>query len=116
MKKDTIFAGRCSACWERLGAYLFESRTAATSAFSAADESLSERHLCQRHSRKRSAAAAKTSTSIPKFSGTVKQILVAEGQEVKSGQLSLLLIDDSIQRATVEQLQSQAAGSLHAPG
>ena len=43
----------------------------------------------------------------PEVSGTVKQILVAEGQEVKKGTL-LLLIDDSIQRATVEQLQSQA--------
>lgn len=43
----------------------------------------------------------------PEVSGTVKQIFVAEGQEVKQGAL-LLLIDDSIQRATVEQLQSQA--------
>jgi HlyD family secretion protein len=43
----------------------------------------------------------------PEVSGTVKQILVAEGQEVKQGAI-LLQIDDSIQRATVEQLQSQA--------
>ena len=43
----------------------------------------------------------------PEVSGTVKQILVAEGQEVKQGTV-LLLIDDSIQRATAEQLQSQA--------
>jgi len=43
----------------------------------------------------------------PEVSGTVKQILVAEGQEVKQGTV-LLVIDDSIQRATVEQLQSQA--------
>ena len=43
----------------------------------------------------------------PEVSGTVKHILVAEGQEVRKGDL-LLLIDDSIQRATVEQLQSQA--------
>lgn len=43
----------------------------------------------------------------PEVSGTVKQILVAEGQEVKKG-TTLLLIDESIQRATVEQLQSQA--------
>ena len=43
----------------------------------------------------------------PEVSGTVKQILVAEGQEVKKGTL-LLLIDDSIQKATVEQLESQA--------
>ena len=45
------------------------------------------------------------------MSGTVKQILVAEGQEVKAG-TPLLLIDDSIQRATVEQLQSQAEAAL----
>ncbi|HTW68098.1 MAG TPA: biotin/lipoyl-binding protein, partial [Bryobacteraceae bacterium] len=43
----------------------------------------------------------------PEVSGTVKQIPVNEGQEVKKGTV-LLLIDDSIQRATVEQLQSQA--------
>jgi len=43
----------------------------------------------------------------PEVPGTVKQILVAEGQEVKKGTI-LLSIDDSIQRATVEQLESQA--------
>jgi HlyD family secretion protein len=43
----------------------------------------------------------------PEVLGTVKQILVAEGQEVKKGTV-LLLIDDSIQRATAEQLESQA--------
>ncbi len=43
----------------------------------------------------------------PEVSGTVKQILVAEGREVKNGAV-LLLIDDSIQKATTEQLQSQA--------
>jgi HlyD family secretion protein len=43
----------------------------------------------------------------PEVPGTVKQILVAEGQEVKRGTV-LLVIDDSVQRATVEQLQSQA--------
>ena len=43
----------------------------------------------------------------PEVAGTVKQIPVSEGQEVKKGQI-LLVIDDSIQRATVEQLQSQA--------
>jgi HlyD family secretion protein len=42
----------------------------------------------------------------PEVSGTVKQILVKEGQEVQKGDL-LLVIDDSIQRATVEQLESQ---------
>lgn len=47
----------------------------------------------------------------PEVSGTVKQILVAEGQEVKRGTV-LLLIDDSIQKATVEQLQSQAQAAL----
>ena len=43
----------------------------------------------------------------PEVLGTVRQILVKEGQEVKNGTV-LLVIDDSIQRATVEQLQSQA--------
>jgi len=43
----------------------------------------------------------------PEVSGTVKQIPVAEGQTVKKGTI-LLVLDDSIQRATVEQLQSQA--------
>jgi len=42
--------------------------------------------------------------------GTVRQILVAEGQEVKKGAV-LLVLEDSIQRATVEQLQSQAQAS-----
>ena len=47
----------------------------------------------------------------PEVSGTVKQIFVAEGQEVKKGTL-LLLIDDSIERATVEQLQSQSQAAF----
>ena len=41
----------------------------------------------------------------------MKQILVAEGQEVKKGAV-LLVIDDSIQRATTEQLQSQAQAAF----
>lgn len=47
----------------------------------------------------------------PEVSGTVKQIFVAEGQQVRKG-APLLLIDDSIQRATVEQQQSQAQAAL----
>jgi HlyD family secretion protein len=43
----------------------------------------------------------------PEVAGTVKAILVAEGQPVRKGQ-ALLLVDDSIQRATVEQQESQA--------
>lgn len=43
----------------------------------------------------------------PEVPGTVKRILVTEGQEVRKG-TPLLLIDDSIQRATAEQQQSQA--------
>ena len=49
----------------------------------------------------------------PEVSGTVREILVKEGQEVHKGDL-LLQIDDSIQKATVEQLQSQALASLSA--
>ena len=47
----------------------------------------------------------------PEVSGTVKQIPVAEGQEVKKGTI-LLVLDDSIQRATAEQLQSQAQAAF----
>jgi HlyD family secretion protein len=47
----------------------------------------------------------------PEVSGTVKQILVAEGQEIRKGTV-LLLLDDSIQRATVEQLQSQTQAAF----
>ena len=47
----------------------------------------------------------------PEVAGTVKQILVAEGQAVHKGD-PLVLIDDSIQRATVEQQQSQAEAAL----
>ena len=43
----------------------------------------------------------------PEVPGTVKKILVTEGQQVKKGDV-LLQMDDSIQRATTEQLQSQA--------
>jgi HlyD family secretion protein len=46
----------------------------------------------------------------PEVAGTVKQILVSEGEQVKAGQ-PLLLIDDSIQRATAEQQGSQAAAA-----
>jgi HlyD family secretion protein len=43
----------------------------------------------------------------PEVAGTVKRILVAEGQVVRKG-MALLLIDDSIQRATVNQQLFQA--------
>src|ERR1035437_5396769 len=42
----------------------------------------------------------------PEVAGTVTRILVSEGQAVKKGTL-LLLIDDSVQKATAEQLRSQ---------
>lgn len=48
----------------------------------------------------------------PEVPGTVKEILVAEGQEVQKG-TPLLLIDDSIQRSTTEQ-QRLAAEAAHA--
>ena len=49
----------------------------------------------------------------PEVPGTVKVIPISEGQQVKKGAI-LLQLDDSIQKATVEQLlsQSQAALSL----
>lgn len=43
----------------------------------------------------------------PEVPGTITKILVSEGQAVKKGDV-LALLDDSIQRATTEQLQSQA--------
>ena len=43
----------------------------------------------------------------PEVAGTVKQILVAEGQKVEKG-TPLILIDDSIQRATSQQQRSAA--------
>ena len=47
----------------------------------------------------------------PEVAGTVKKILVAEGQVVHKGD-SLVQIDDSVQRATTEQLQSQAQAAM----
>lgn len=47
----------------------------------------------------------------PEVPGTVKQVLVSEGQVVHKGD-PLVLIDDSIQRATTEQLQSQAQAAM----
>ncbi len=46
----------------------------------------------------------------PEVPGTVKAILVSEGQEVRKG-TPLLLIDDSVQRATTEQQKSSAEAS-----
>lgn len=47
----------------------------------------------------------------PEVSGTVEKIAVREGQEVTKGTV-LLVIDDSIQRATTLQLQSQAEAAF----
>jgi HlyD family secretion protein len=47
----------------------------------------------------------------PEVSGTVTHILAQEGQTVKQG-TPLLLIDDSVQRATVEQQKAQAEAAL----
>ena len=46
----------------------------------------------------------------PEVGGTVREILVSEGQQVKAGQ-PLLRIDDSIQRAATEQQKSAAQAS-----
>jgi len=48
----------------------------------------------------------------PEVAGTVKEVLVKEGQEVRKG-MPLLLIDPSIQKATTEQ-QKSAAQASHA--
>jgi HlyD family secretion protein len=47
----------------------------------------------------------------PEVAGTVKQIPVSEAQEVRKGTV-LLVVDDSIQRATVEQLESQTQAAF----
>ena len=47
----------------------------------------------------------------PEVTGTVTQILAKEGQPVKQG-TPLLLMDDSVQRATVEQQKAQAEAAL----
>lgn len=47
----------------------------------------------------------------PEVAGTVRQIFVTEGQDVRKG-APLLLIDDSIERATVEQQYSQWQAAL----
>jgi HlyD family secretion protein len=57
-------------------------------------------------------ASGENISMYPEVPGTVKKILVTEGQEVQKG-LPLLLIDDSIQRATSEQ-QKSAAQAAHA--
>lgn len=47
----------------------------------------------------------------PQVSGPITQVLVTEGQAVHQGD-PLLTIDDSVQRATAEQQQAQAAAAL----
>jgi HlyD family secretion protein len=49
----------------------------------------------------------------PEVSGTVREVLVAEGQDVKKGTV-LLQLDDSVQKATVEQLQAQSMAAFSA--
>ncbi len=49
-------------------------------------------------------------TIFPEVSGTVKEILVKEGDRVTQG-TPLIRLDDTIQRATVAQLQAQAAAA-----
>ncbi len=51
--------------------------------------------------------SGENSNLYPEVAGTVKQVFVSEGQEVKAGE-PLLQLDDSVQRATTEQLASQA--------
>jgi HlyD family secretion protein len=47
----------------------------------------------------------------PEVSGTITQILVAEGKTVRQG-TPLLIMDDSVQKAIVEQQKSQAEAAL----
>jgi HlyD family secretion protein len=54
--------------------------------------------------------SGENSNMYPEVAGTIKEILVSEGEQVKAGQ-PLLRIDDSIQRATAEQQGSQAGAA-----
>jgi HlyD family secretion protein len=47
----------------------------------------------------------------PEVSGTITQILVAQGEPVRQG-IPLIMMDDSVQRGTTEQLKSQAEAAL----
>ncbi len=47
----------------------------------------------------------------PEVPGPITQVLVAEGQRVRKGE-PLVTIDDSVQRATTEQLKAQAEAAL----
>lgn len=47
----------------------------------------------------------------PEVPGTITRILVSEGEKVRKG-APLLMLDDSVQRATVEQQRSQAEAAL----
>ncbi len=47
----------------------------------------------------------------PEVSGTVTQIMVTEGQTVRKG-TALMMMDDSVQRATAEQQKAQAEAAL----
>jgi len=47
----------------------------------------------------------------PEVSGVITQIMVTEGQDVRSG-TPLLMMDDSVQKATAEQQKSQAEAAL----
>ena len=50
-------------------------------------------------------------TIYPEVAGTIRKILVAEGERVRRG-MPLLAIDDSVQRATAAQQSSQAEAAL----
>jgi HlyD family secretion protein len=52
-------------------------------------------------------ASGENTNMYPEVAGTVKEILVSEGQQVKAGD-PLLRLDDSIQRATANQQKAQA--------
>lgn len=56
-------------------------------------------------------ASGENVTLYPEVTGPITRLLVSEGQTVTRG-TPLLTIDDSVQRATTEQLQAQAAAAL----
>ena len=56
-------------------------------------------------------ASGENITIYPEVPGPITSLLVSEGQAVKKGE-PLITIDESVQRATTEQLQSQADAAL----
>jgi multidrug efflux pump subunit AcrA (membrane-fusion protein) len=109
--RKILFACRLSACWRVRGRLPVRHYAASAAAgVHSAHQPLSQRHLCGRDRGERS-AERREHQYLSGSRGHGEAIFVAEGQEVRKGR-ALLLIDDSIQRATVEQQHSSWQAAL----